>query len=119
MGALILLALSALIGFALGTSFSWLAIAAFSIGLAVLSSAILHIHGFGALAGIAIVVACLTVSQMVYLAGVFRRPRGLFQKQLTRNQASVANNELPANHTSTKSPHSGSPKRWAADRAPL
>jgi hypothetical protein len=43
MSALVaLLALSALIGFALGNSFSWVAIAASSAGIAVLSSAIRH-----------------------------------------------------------------------------
>ena len=73
---IILLALSALIGLALGTSFSWPAFAASSIGLAVLSSAILQILGFGAILGIAIVVACLTVNQMTYLAGVFYRSKG-------------------------------------------
>jgi hypothetical protein len=70
---IVLLALSALIGFAVGTSFSWLAIAASSTGIAVLSSAILQIQGFGADAGIVIVVACLTVSQIAYLASVFSR----------------------------------------------
>jgi hypothetical protein len=78
---ILLLALSALIGFALGTSFSWLAIAASSIVIAVLSSAILQIQGFGALPGISIVIVCLTVNQMAYLAGAFRRSNGLFQKQ--------------------------------------
>jgi hypothetical protein len=79
MGAVILLiTLSALIGFVLGTLFSWLAIAASSIGIAVLSSAILQIQGFGTLPGIAIVVACLTVNQMAYLARAFRRPSRLF-----------------------------------------
>src|SRR5271167_665748 len=69
---IVLLALSALIGFALGSaSFSWLAIAASSTGIAVLSSAILQIQGFGDLPGIAIVVACLIVNQMAYLAGAF------------------------------------------------
>jgi hypothetical protein len=78
---ILLFALSALVGLALGTSFSWLAIAASSIGIAVLSSAILQIQGFGVLPGIAMVVACLTVNQMAYLAGVFGRSSGLFQKQ--------------------------------------
>jgi hypothetical protein len=80
MSAVILLALSALIGFVFGMSFSWRAIAASSIGLAVLSSAILQIQGFGALPGTAIVVACLTVSQMAYLVGVFYRSRGTIPK---------------------------------------
>jgi hypothetical protein len=91
---IVLLALSALIGFALGTSFSWLAIGASSTGIAVLSSAILQIQGFGALAGIAVVVACLTVSQMVYLAGVFRRPSGLFQKQADKKPGQRRTNNV-------------------------
>jgi hypothetical protein len=81
MGAVtLLIALSALVGFFLGTSFSWLTIAASSIGIAVLSSAILQILDFGALPGIAIVVACLTVNQIAYLGRAFRRPSWLFQK---------------------------------------
>jgi hypothetical protein len=73
------LALSALIGFALGTSFSWLAIAASSTGIAVLSSAILQIQGFGALPGIAIVVACLTV-----------QPNGLSGPCLSSTERSIS-----------------------------
>ena len=76
---LLLLALSALIGFGLGTRFRWPAIAASSVGIAVISSAILQIQGFGTLPGIAIVVACLTVSQMAYLSASLR-PR-LSQEQ--------------------------------------
>jgi hypothetical protein len=71
MGAvIILLALSAATGFALG-SFSWLAIAISGAALAVISSAALHIQGIGALPGIVIVVACLTVNQIAYLVGIF------------------------------------------------
>ena len=68
--AFILLTLSAATGLALGMLFSWLAIAASSIGLAILSAAVLQITGFGALSGIAIIVACLTVNQLAYAAGV-------------------------------------------------
>ena len=71
MGAVIvLLALSAAVGFALG-SFSWLAIAISGAVLAVVSSAALHIQGIGAWPGIVIVVACLTVNQIAYLVGIF------------------------------------------------
>jgi hypothetical protein len=78
---LLLLTLSALIGFGVGTSFRWWpAIAASSVGIAVLSSAALQIQSFGTLPGIAIVIACLTVSQMGYLAASLRRGR-LFQEQ--------------------------------------
>ena len=104
---IVLLALSALIGFALGTSFSWLAIAASSAGIAVLSSAILQIQGFGALPGIAIVVACLTVNQMAYLAGVFRRSSGLFQKQADEEPSQRRNNDVAGKpHQQQKAPSS-------------
>jgi hypothetical protein len=65
---IILLALSAIIGFALG-SLSWFAILISSVALAVLSSVVLQIQGFGAFPGIAIVAGCLTVNQAAYLAG--------------------------------------------------
>src|ERR1700674_3195536 len=90
----ILLALSALIGFALGTSLPWLAIAASGFGLAVLSSAVLKIQGFGALPGIAIVVACLTVNQLAYLVGAFRRSKGLFQNQADKDPSQRRNNNI-------------------------
>jgi hypothetical protein len=90
---LLLLALSALIGFALGTSFSWFAIAAFSAGIALLSSAILQIQDFGALPGIAIVVACLTVSQMAYLAA-FLRPGRLFEEQADKEPSQCRNENI-------------------------
>jgi hypothetical protein len=64
--ALILLTLSALIGFGLGR-FSWRAIATASVVLALLSAFVLQMQGFGTLPGIAIIVVCLTVSQAAYL----------------------------------------------------
>ena len=104
---IVLLALSALIGFALGTSFSWLAIAASSAGLAVLSSAILQIQGFSAFPGIAIVVACLTVNQMAYLAGVFRPPSRLFQKKADKEPGQRRNNDIAGKpHQQQKAPSS-------------
>jgi hypothetical protein len=85
---ILLLALSALIGFVLGTSFSWFAIAASSIGIAFLSSAILQVQGFSWpwLPGIAVVVACLTVNQMAYLAGAVRRPNERDDEFASNNQ---------------------------------
>jgi hypothetical protein len=104
---IVLLALSTLIGFALGTSFSWLAIAASSAGIAVLSSEILQIQGFGALPGIALVVACLTVHQMAYLAGVFGRSSGLFQKQTDKEPGQCRNNDIAGKpHQQQKAPSS-------------
>jgi hypothetical protein len=75
-----LLGLSALIGFGLGTLFRWPTIAASSLAIAVLSSALLRIKGFDALPGIAIVVACLVAHQIAYLAA-FLRPGRLSQEQ--------------------------------------
>jgi hypothetical protein len=66
---IVLLALSAFRGFAL-RSFAWFAIGISGLVLAVVSSAALHIQGFGAVPGIAFVVACLTVNQIAYLIGL-------------------------------------------------
>jgi hypothetical protein len=70
---IILLALSAATGFALGTSFSWTAILISSAAFAVFSSVVLHLAGFAALSGIGIIAACLTMNQMAYLIGVASR----------------------------------------------
>jgi hypothetical protein len=64
---IVLLALSAGTGLALGALFNWYAIAISGPPLALLSAAVLQIAGFGALWGIAIVVACLTLSQIAYV----------------------------------------------------
>jgi hypothetical protein len=69
-----LLALSAIAGFALGP-FSWLAIGLCGLVLAVLSSAALHVQGFGALPGITILAVCLALNQMGYLVGVYATHR--------------------------------------------
>jgi hypothetical protein len=66
---ILLLALSSVTGFAI-RSLSWLALGACGVMLAALSSATLHVQGFSALPGIVIVVACLTVNQIAYVAGV-------------------------------------------------
>jgi hypothetical protein len=64
---IVLLALSAGTGLVLGTSLNWYVIPISSLPLALLCAAVLQIAGFGALPGIAIVVACLTVSQIAYV----------------------------------------------------
>jgi hypothetical protein len=97
-----LLALSALIGFALGASFSWFAIMISGVVLAAISAAALQMQGFGGFWGIAVIAACLTVNQMAYLAGVFGRRWGYCRKKPTRNQANAATPPLPANDTSNK-----------------
>jgi hypothetical protein len=61
---LILLALSALSGFVLGSGqFSWPAILVAGAGLAPLSTVVLQNQGFGALSGISITVTCLAINQ--------------------------------------------------------
>jgi hypothetical protein len=73
---LILLALSVLLGFALGNFFSCYAVLTSSLALAVLSAAVLQIKDFGALSGIAIITCCLTVHQLAYLMGATRAKSG-------------------------------------------
>jgi hypothetical protein len=73
---LILLALSALLGFILGRNhFRWHAIAAVAMVLAPLSAVILQNQGFGALSGISMIVACLAVNQVAYLIGALHANR--------------------------------------------
>jgi hypothetical protein len=69
---LMLLALSAGVGFVLGTALTWYAILMSGAVLAILSAAVLHSAGFGAVAGIGIIVVCLIVNQAAYLLGLMR-----------------------------------------------
>jgi hypothetical protein len=69
---LILLALSGLSGFVLASYFSWPAILMAGAVLAPLSAIVLHNQGFGALSGISVFVACLTINQFAYLIGRIR-----------------------------------------------
>ena len=114
---ILLLALSALVGFALETSFSWFAIAASSVGIAVLSSTILQIQGFSPLPGI--VFACLTIKQRAYLAGAFR-PNGLFEKRGDKEPSQGRDDEIARKNkqkqAKTKVPIAArlSGGRWAA-----
>jgi hypothetical protein len=66
-----LLAVSAAVGLVLGFYFSWAAIAVAGLVLAIVSAAVLQKEGFGSVAGIATIVACLTVNQIAYLIGVW------------------------------------------------
>jgi hypothetical protein len=66
----VLLAVSAIGGLVLGFYFSWMAILASGLVLAIVSATLLQKEGFGFLAGIAIIVVCLTVNQITYLIGV-------------------------------------------------
>jgi hypothetical protein len=70
---LVLLVVSAATGFALGRAFSWFALVISGAILAMLSAVVLHTAGFGAVAGIASITACLTLNQVAYLLGLRRR----------------------------------------------
>ena len=67
---LLLLAVSAIVGLVFGLYFSWIAIAASGLVLAIVSATVLQKEGFGFFSGISTVVACLTVNQLAYLVGV-------------------------------------------------
>jgi N-ethylmaleimide reductase len=68
----VLLALSAAIGLALGTSFSWFAILVSSVALAGFSAAVLQIAGFGVMWAGLIVTECIQVSDQAH--GIIRAP---------------------------------------------
>jgi hypothetical protein len=89
---LILLLLSAGTGFAMGRAFSWVVVVTSGVTLALLSSAILHAEGFGAVAGIASIAASLTVSQIIYLAAT--QSRCTVQDQSPRRPSQVFSMEL-------------------------
>jgi hypothetical protein len=73
---LILVALSALSGFVLASYFSWPAILVAGVVLAMLSAIVFQNQGFGALSGISVMVACLTINQIAYLIGRSRADDG-------------------------------------------
>jgi hypothetical protein len=88
---LILLALSALSGFVLGSGqFSWPAILVAGAVLAPLSAVAFQNQGFGALSGISITVTCLAINQSAYVLGTIRARgrvrRGSFTSATSRRQ---------------------------------
>ena len=65
--------------------------------LAIVSSVALHLQGFSALPGIAIIVTCLTVNQAAYLAGLLfahRRSAGPFEKQVDTEPSHRRNKDV-------------------------
>jgi hypothetical protein len=65
----ILLTVSALVGLVFGIYFKWVAIVFSGLVIAIAGAAALQSEGFCYLAGIAIIVVCLTVNQITYLIG--------------------------------------------------
>ena len=65
--ALVLLAASALIGATAGLRLKVFALAPIALLIALVSAAVLRMHGFGSGSGIVIVVACLVLNQAAYI----------------------------------------------------
>jgi len=72
----VLLAVSALVGLIFGFYFPWGAVLVSGLIPAMLAAMELQKGGFGFLAGIAIIVVCLTVNQIAYLIGAALVNRG-------------------------------------------
>jgi hypothetical protein len=73
---MVLLVASALVGLVLGLYFGLGAILISGVIIAISAAVILQNEGFGFLAGIAIIVVCLTVNQIAYLIGAALASRG-------------------------------------------
>jgi hypothetical protein len=96
-----LLAVSAIVGVILGFYFSWVAILASGLVLAILSATVLQYLGFGSLPGIAIIIACLSVNQMAYLVGAALAHGG---PSVPLSHDDRADRASPAEGSSTSSP---------------
>jgi hypothetical protein len=90
---LVLFAVSATTGFAVGTAFTWIAIPICGAVFAMTFAAVLQTMGFGAVAGISIILACQIVNQAAYLLGLERR-RSLAHKQADEEPYEGRNGEI-------------------------
>jgi hypothetical protein len=99
--------LSAMVGFAFGISFSYSALAVSGVAFALLSAAVLHIQGFGALPGIATIVACLAASSVIWpVCSLFIAAWRFYSKNRpTRNHAALATTMLITSNSSNKGSH--------------
>jgi hypothetical protein len=82
----ILLITSALLGLATGLVFQVRIMALVSALIAILSAAALRAHGFGFAGGVPVVIGCLVISQIAYLAGVFTLSRSDNVESLTQEE---------------------------------
>jgi hypothetical protein len=87
------LAVSVATGFAIGTALAWFAILISGAVIAMIFDAVLQTIGFGVVAGISIIAACLTVNQAAYLLGVERR-RSLVDEQADEEPPKGRNGEI-------------------------
>jgi uncharacterized membrane protein YkgB len=69
--AFILLVTSAVLGLATGLIFRVWAMALVSLLIAIASAISLRAHGFGFAAGVSVIIGCLVISQIAYIAGAF------------------------------------------------
>jgi hypothetical protein len=82
--AFILLVVSAILGLATGLVFRFWAMALVSLLIAIASAISLRAHGFGFAAGVSVMIGCLVVSQIAYVAGVFMMVRSDEAENLTQ-----------------------------------
>jgi hypothetical protein len=69
--ALILILVSALAGLATGFTYRVWALVLISPLIALLAAIVLHFYGFGLVAGVTIITACLVVSELAYLGATY------------------------------------------------
>jgi hypothetical protein len=73
MDVFLLLAVGALSGYVLGHFFSWHVLLLCGLVLAVVSAIVLQNHSFAWLSGVAVIIGCLSLNEIGYLAGAYFR----------------------------------------------
>ena len=76
-----------------------------SLALDVVAAVVLHLQGFGPLAGIVIIVACLTINQTAYLPGSGSSTAAQFRNRPITVQANVAMKVLATRISRNSGPH--------------
>jgi hypothetical protein len=99
MAAFLILMVGALSGLAVAQFFSWLGLVWCAPVLAVVSAVVLQKHGFGWPAGVATIVACLSLNQIGYLIGTY------FRIKPTIHHASDTRTTSPKSTIGTKASH--------------
>ena len=79
-----LLITSAMLGLATGLVFRVWTIALVSLLIAILSAVALRAHGFGFAGGVSVMIGCLVISQIAYVAGSFIMSRSDNAESLTQ-----------------------------------
>lgn len=84
--AFILLVTSAILGLATGLVFRVWTLGLVSLLIAIASAISLRVYGFGFAAGVPVIVGCLVISQMAYIAGAFMITRSDQAEELTQEE---------------------------------